>query len=393
MSKVAGFKCFNITDFDTSKLKSRVNKVKGIKDTKIQGNNITVVYNNNILRREDIERTLKSYNLKLSIRKTIFNLKMAIVSIITILLVICISLFTSILSFIENIAVLYEGISIFSIFLIALLSSMHCACVCGGICAYQNNILMYNAGRIVAYTLLGGISAFVGIALDLQIRHLVGVLILVCGLLRLGIIDVNMLNIPKQREKGVSSGVAGLLTAVIPCSSLLGIQVVAMSSGSVTTGMLIGFIFCLGTLPIMFVIHFCKKVLYKYKLNIIASVFIIICGVLMFMSGLVISGFLVSETSVAYEADTSSIKDGIQTVTTELQQSYKDIVVTHGIPVKWTIKVENLTACNSVFICEELGLYVTLKKGDNVIEFIPQEEGYYEYRCSMNMLAATIIVI
>ena len=73
-----------------------------------------------------------------------------------------------------------------SLFLIGLMTSVHCVAMCGGINAAQSMradsrravraSLLYNAGRLVSYTLIGGILGLIGekAAISLGVRSAIG---------------------------------------------------------------------------------------------------------------------------------------------------------------------------------------------------------------------------
>ena len=74
---------------------------------------------------------------------------------------------------------------------------------------------------------------------------------------------------------------------------------------------------------------------------------------------------------------------------------YDDIQVVAGIPVEWTILVENdaLNGCNNELVLLFANQQIKLVEGKNIIEFIPEKAGQYTYSCWMGMLRNTITVL
>jgi len=71
------------------------------------------------------------------------------------------------------------------------------------------------------------------------------------------------------------------------------------------------------------------------------------------------------------------------------------ITVQQGIPVRWTIKAPpgSITGCNNSIIIREYGIQYDFKPGDNVIKFTPAKTGRFRYSCWMGMIQSTITVL
>lgn len=68
-------------------------------------------------------------------------------------------------------------------------------------------------------------------------------------------------------------------------------------------------------------------------------------------------------------------------------------IVQKGIPVKFIINGKELTSCNNAIVIPSLGIERELTKGENIIEFTPQEEGDIVFSCWMGMLNGVIKVV
>ncbi len=189
------------------------------------------------------------------------------------------------------------------LFVIGLITSVHCIAMCGGINLSQTlqkdsepsanvsramfqNAAAYNAGRIISYTIiggiLGGIGAFTGMAGTLQtssffqglLKLLAGALMVVMGINMLGLfpglrrfhLRISMPLFQKGKQKDASKGISkrsnashrrrtpfiiGLFNGLMPCGPLQSMQIVALASANPFTGALSMFFFALGTIPLM----------------------------------------------------------------------------------------------------------------------------------------------
>ena len=193
------------------------------------------------------------------------------------------------------------------LFVIGLITSVHCIAMCGGINLSQTlqkktessasvsramfqNAVAYNAGRVISYTIiggiLGGIGALTGMAGTLQtssffqglLKLLAGALMVVMGINMLGLFpklrrfhlriplplfqkDKQNGN-PKRNSNGNPKGgnasykrktpfIIGLFNGLMPCGPLQSMQIVALASANIVTGALSMFFFALGTIPLM----------------------------------------------------------------------------------------------------------------------------------------------
>lgn len=100
--------------------------------------------------------------------------------------------------------------------------------------------------------------------------------------------------------------------------------------------------------------------------------------------------------NLAYDIVVSKKDKDNQVIETNLRSfGYPILVVEKGVPVKWTMSVEenNLTACNNQFYIPEFQLQKDLVVGTNEIEFTPTETGIVDYQCWMGMIRSNIVVV
>ena len=301
------------------------------------------------------------------------------------------------------------------LFITGLLTSIHCISMCGAINLiaivdqnknYKRPIL-YNLGRVISYTIIGGIVGLIGSIFQLN-TYVNGVIILLASFLMLfmsfkmlGIIDFKIPFIKFSiKNKTRNSFIIGLLNGLMPCGPLQAMQVYALSTGSFIKGSLSMLLFSIGTVPLMLfvgVFYHIIKGKGKIILNKIASVLILVLSIVMLNRGLLALGIDISKSFHNTDEYTiSTIKNDYQEVEFDLEYNdYEDVVVQKGIPVKMIIHVDKkyLTGCNSELEIKDFHIKKQLVVGDNVIEFTPEKEGTYVYTCWMNMIKNTIKVV
>ncbi len=211
------------------------------------------------------------------------------------------------------------------LFVIGLVTSVHCVAMCGGInlsqciprsesrgddsrpaggsssLAVRNHRLaeggsravgsgsrtaalrpafLYNLGRVISYTAVGFIVGALGSAINFS-NTAQGILKLIAGVFMV-IMGVNMLGIfpwlrkltprmPKifarkidaEKSKSKSPLIVGLLNGLMPCGPLQAMQIYALSTGSPFAGALSMLLFSLGTVPLMFILGALSSILSK----------------------------------------------------------------------------------------------------------------------------------
>ena len=345
------------------------------------------------------------------------------------------------------------------LFVIGLITSVHCIAMCGGINLSQTlqkssepsanvssisramfqNAAAYNAGRIISYTIiggiLGGIGAFTKMAGTLQtssffqglLKLLAGALMVVMGINMLGLfprlrrfhLQIPLPHFQKGKQKKASHKrrtpfIIGLFNGLMPCGPLQSMQIVALASANPFTGALSMFFFALGTIPLMLGFgsivaglgkHFTKQVLKC------GAILVVVMGLSMMSQGTALSGInskintlfsAKDETTMKTsglnhlnDSNTDMEKDGIQYVSSTLESGhYPDITVKAGIPVKWTIHAEksSINGCNYKILLPDFDTECVFEEGNNTIEFTPKETGIYTYSCWMGMITGKIYV-
>jgi sulfite exporter TauE/SafE/copper chaperone CopZ len=319
------------------------------------------------------------------------------------------------------------------LFVVGLLTSLHCIAMCGGInlsqCVSANVVsdskfskltpsLLYNTGRVISYTIIGGIVGAIGSVVSFS-GTAKGVVAILTGVFMV-IMGINMLNIfpwlkrfnvrmPKffgnkiYNDNGKHTPLyVGLLNGLMPCGPLQAMQLYALGTGSFVAGATAMFFFGIGTVPLMFGFGALSSILsarFTSKMLKISAILVVLLGVMMVNRGLNLSGVNYAKMPVAVSQNSSSIfriENGVQYVSTTLESGdYYPITVQKGIPVKWTItaKASDLNGCNNPVTIPKYGIQKKLVVGDNLIEFIPEQEGNITYTCWMGMISSNIKVV
>lgn len=329
-----------------------------------------------------------------------------------------------------------QSMSYSILFVVGLFTSIHCIAMCGGLNISQcinhgantnstgfNKLkpsLLYNTGRVISYTIIGGIVGALGSVISFSgtakgiVAFIAGAFMIVMGL--------NMLNIfpslrrfsfrllPKSisnklfnSNKKYGSFYVGLLNGLMPCGPLQTMQLYALGTGSFTTGALSMLAFSLGTVPLMFGLGALSTMLSKkFTKNMMkaSAVLVMILGFAMVGRGMSLSGASVNLLPKAEASKSNSaiakIDDGVQTVSINLKSNkYTPIIVQKGIPVKFIINAEdsNINGCNGEIYIAKYDKSLELMPGENVIEFTPEEEGSIPYSCWMGMIRSKILVV
>ncbi|MCR5487649.1 MAG: sulfite exporter TauE/SafE family protein [Lachnospiraceae bacterium] len=312
------------------------------------------------------------------------------------------------------------------LFLIGLMTSIHCIAMCGGINLTQaaassegsgkvavSNTL-YNTGRIISYTLTGAvcgaISQTVGLSGTLRgiLPIIIGGLMLVMTLNMLGVFKLTRiinLRLPQGlylwaagRARSRSSFIVGLLNGLMPCGPLQSMQIYALGTGSAFKGALSMLMFSLGTVPLMFGFGFLAGKLNqkyrKYMLSV-SAVIIFIMGIHMLTDGLALSGISLIPQKSSY-SEMAVVKDGTQYIRSEIDYgSYPAITVRQGIPVDWTIVVPvgKLNGCNGEILVPAYDIDLKLHEGENHLTFVPHTVENVPYSCWMGMIKSSITVM
>jgi len=349
-----------------------------------------------------------------------------------------------------------EGMGYGMLVVIGLFTSVHCIAMCGGINLSQTlrrneeleaengkkaantySLLLpgilYNGGRLVSYTAVGVLVGALGSVITPSgrfqgiVQLAAGVFMVIMGINMLGLFPALRRFIPQmpklfsqkieERKTGRGPLVVGFLNGFMPCGPLQAMQLYALSTGSPIRGGISMFLFCAGTIPLMFVLGAVSSALsnttngvnghaFSRRVMQAGATLVAALGLVMFSNGWNLSGFespfdmAVSHKKASAQIGTDAfipvIQNGVQIVNSTLEPGrYPAITVRQGIPVRWTINAPSgsINGCNYRMIIREYNIQYTFKQGDNVIEFTPVKAGKFRYSCWMAMIRSSITVL
>jgi sulfite exporter TauE/SafE/copper chaperone CopZ len=353
------------------------------------------------------------------------------------------------------------------LFIAGLLTSIHCVAMCGGIALSQSLAtaspdpsesvpapvklkidaarlspgLLYNGGRVISYTIIGGLVGSLGSVFSFSsgikgaIAGAAGLFMLYLGLKMLGIVPalpgLSRLfpagfgkTIGHARRSAAKRGpfAVGLLNGLMPCGPLQTMQLYALGTGSFFAGALSMFIFSIGTVPLMLTFGIAATLLPRRFLPTMvkaSAVLVMFLGIITFSRAASLAGFALPAFGASFAAANpvagsapaaeaipvantigsgivAKPGDGVQAVTTEFKNgNYVPFTVQEGIPVKWIIRVtaSDLKGCNNPVTIPSYGIQKLLVAGDNLIEFTPKKTGTITYTCWMGMISSRITVV
>jgi sulfite exporter TauE/SafE/copper chaperone CopZ len=340
-----------------------------------------------------------------------------------------------------------DGMTYGALFLLGLLTSVHCLGMCGGINLSQcipavANMsgnggrraallpsFLYNAGRIISYTAVGAAVGALGsvIACGGALRGLVqilaGIFMVLMALNMLGALPFIsrftsflpgiLRNGSDSRTRGARSPVlVGLLNGLMPCGPLQAMQLFALQTGSPGKGALAMLVFACGTAPLMFGLGALSGILsakFTRRVMAVGAALVLCLGLFMFSNGWILSGLpnpVVGLTGTIMQKESGGVQEdqenvgimqngGWQVVFSTLEPGrYPDIEVKAGVPVRWRIDAPAgaISGCNYVMIIPEYNVRHEFSEGENFVEFTPSAPGTFVYTCWMGMIRGTITV-
>ncbi|MBV7276319.1 sulfite exporter TauE/SafE family protein [Clostridium sp. PL3] len=329
-----------------------------------------------------------------------------------------------------------KGATYFILFVVGILTSIHCVGMCGGIMLSQSlstksinklqaikPALLYNAGRVISYTVLGSIVGALGSVLSLSIKAqaalqmFAGLFMIIMGFNMAGFNLFRKLQIKlpwsfcSVKNKPKNPFIVGILNGLMPCGPLQTMQLYALSTGSFTKGALSMFIFALGTVPLMLTFGAVSGLLSKgYTKNILkfSGILVVVLGLIMGNRGLSLAGINFvppiasllpwNNQSLASSGSNSTkaiLKDGVQIInmTADANGYVPNVLyVKKGVPVKWIIDGKQITSCNNAIVVPSLNIKKQLENGENTIEFTPSDKDI-NFSCWMGMIRGVIRVV
>ena len=413
-----------------SRVEKAVKKINGVKNAKasFNGQFVTLEYDTELCNSEKIKTSIKAagYGTESSSNYKIVGLFIIVAAII---------LIGNSSGGIDMTSKL-NGATYFVLFTVGVLTSIHCVGMCGGIMLSQSinkdskskfdsikPALLYNAGRVVSYTILGGIVGALGSVLSLTpsvkagLQIFAGVFMIIMGLNMSGYSLFRKFNIKlpwsacNLKKKPKTPFLVGVLNGLMPCGPLQTMQLYALGTGSAFNGALSMLLFSLGTVPLMltfgslsgFISKGNTKSLLKFS-----GILVVVLGIVMGTRGLALAGVNIPTASSlvaslsgndtlasAAPVTKPTIENGVQIVRMTADgagYTPNGLYIQKNMPVKWIIDGKALNSCNSEIIIPDLNIQKTLKSGENVIEFTPKDKDI-NFSCGMGMIRGVFKVV
>lgn len=435
--KIKGMHCNSCSQLIENNLKDKVEEIS----VSYSKEEAKIKFNPDKISEEEIKDKIKELGYEIDMKKekvkTSDKFGWVILIASTILLVFVLyHLFGSKISLPEfDFNAIGNNTSLALLFFAGLLTGFHCIAMCGGFLVsyttknaiaghksfYQH--LIYGAGKTVSYTIIGILFGLIGSiffftpTLRGGIAIFAGVFMILYSFSMFGFkffrrFQFNpkfLTKIASKKYKGAYFGpmMTGLLNGLfIACGPLQALYIYAAGTGSAFQGGISLAVFGLGTLPVMLGFGGVANILSSKatkKILKISAIIVLILGLVMLNRGLSLTGTGYDVTSIMKGTGNIDGKDSNVYIDSEGYQVINMDVTRYGwepdsfvlkkdVPVKWVINGKEINGCNNAIQVPKLGLNFDIKKGEQVIEFTPTEEGVISWSCWMGMIRGTFIV-
>lgn len=284
--------------------------------------------------------------------------------------------------------------------------------------------MMFNAGRLISYFVLGGLIGVIGKAITPSPRF-TGILTVVIAFVMI-FLGIDILNLFKTKRfiprmpKAFSHKIhalaeknhpwvpaaLGALTFFLPCGFTQSMQLYALTTGSFWKGGLTMLVFALGTLPALLgvgmVSSFTKGAVAQYFLKF-SGALVLLLGLYNLNNGLLLTGvdaqsiFSKNETQTSETTNSVTLENGKQIVNMSvegLKYVPSSFTIKKGIPVEWRVDGKNAAGCAGVITIPKMGIQEFLAKDkETIVAFTPTQAGTLPFTCSMGMTSGKFIVI
>ncbi|MDR1318890.1 MAG: sulfite exporter TauE/SafE family protein [Treponema sp.] len=330
--RIGGMTCVNCQN----RIEKKLNSTVGVEEARVNFNTGTaaVTYNASVITFNEIKAAIEKLDYRVLEGKgetpvlQIIGTLVIILSLYALLRGLGISTLTSAFPLAE------AGMGYGMLFVIGLVTSVHCAAMCGGInlsqCIPSAAVtpkterrwkvlfpsILYNSGRVISYTAVGTIVGALGQVVTVSgrfrgiVQLLAGAFMVILGINMLGVFRGSLgtalrrfnprmpkIFARKISEQKAGSGnplIIGLLNGLMPCGPLQAMQLYALSTGSPIAGGISMFLFSMGTVPLMFGLGALSSALSKkftHRVMKVGAILVTVMGMTMFTYGFGLSGF------------------------------------------------------------------------------------------------------
>jgi sulfite exporter TauE/SafE/copper chaperone CopZ len=296
----------------------------------------------------------------------------------------------------------------------------------GGVMSSMRPALVFIAGRIVGYGVLGAALGAVGasVAMPPQVTAVlmiaVAIVMTILGT-RLTGLSPRMatwsptLPMGLGRQLGLGGGAAGgysdaraaglgAASFFLPCGFTQAVQIYALSTGSPLFAGAIMATFAIGTAPGLLALAGLPVVVPgTMRPTLLRLVGVVVLGFAFVnasagirLSGVTLPSFGIERAAAAPLPVGGPAVDGTQALTTFQDAggySPGNVSIYAGVPTRWTIESSNDQTCAVFLVVPELGIQARLQRGPNVIDLPALQPGTLAYSCSMGMYGGRITIV
>ncbi|MFA6160600.1 MAG: sulfite exporter TauE/SafE family protein [Patescibacteria group bacterium] len=282
-------------------------------------------------------------------------------------------------------------------------------------------VVMFLAGRVASYSMLGGILGWMGA--KFAFSPTTTALILAVAALYMILIGLDMLHLlpasvrkylpgtPKVLSHGIlnkaqRSGiwlpvVMGAATFFLPCGFTQALQAYALTTGSFAASAAILGAFAVGTIPGLMLFGLATTAFKgkggRFALKV-AGALVVVLGLLNLRNGVALAGISLpssgsnsSVPSVKSDVGQMSKQQIVKMVATDAGYKPSKISIKVGIPVRWEVD-NQARGCAGTLVASSVGINAVLKPGVNEFNFVPKQTGTIRFSCSMGMYTGQFTV-
>ena len=286
--------------------------------------------------------------------------------------------------------------------------------------------LVFMAGRIVGYGVLGALLGALGASVTLPPQVTAALMIAVAIVMT--ILGTRLTGVSPRiaawsptlpmglgRRLGLGDGAAGAYSDTraaglgaasffLPCGFTQAVQIYALSTGSPLLAGAIMATFAIGTAPGLLALAGLPIIVPSgMRSTLLRLVGVVVLGFALVnaeagirLSGITLPSLGVETVAAAPLPASGPAADGTQALTTHQDSggySPGDVSIYAGIPTHWTIESSTASTCAASLVIPALGIQARLHVGSNTIELPALPAGTVRYSCAMGMYGGSIRVV
>jgi len=295
----------------------------------------------------------------------------------------------------------------------------------GGLGAQMRPALVFMAGRIIGYGVLGAALGAVGASVTMPPQVTAALMIAVAVVMT--ILGTRLTGLSPRiatwsptlpmglgRRLGLGDGggaysdtraaLLGAASFFLPCGFTQAVQIYALSTGSALFAGAIMAVFAIGTAPGLLALAGLPVVVPStMRPTLLRLVGVVVIGFAFInasagirLSGVTLPSFGVEAAAAAPLPASGPAADGTQALTTfQDGDGYRpgNVSIYAGLPTRWTIESSTTATCAALLVVPDLGIQVRLHEGSNTIDLPALQPGTLAYSCAMGMYGGRITVV